>query len=146
MNQPKLKDSLYGEMLWDDDLGCWFARVENVADESFDILIYSESPLNFFAVKSTHQTYRRLIGDLPAIQRQAFRELIENDKRISPKRRERKFIAETLEKEVEIFSITIYEDLSSEIRYDAEIFDDEWIVVLIGANGEFLEVGITEDI
>jgi len=146
MNRPKLKDSLYGEMLWDDEFECWFARVENVADESFDILIYSQSPLNFFAVKSTHQTYQRLIADLPAIRRQAFRELIENDKRISPKRRERRFMAETLEKKVEIFSITIYEDLSSEIRYDAEIFDDEWIVVLIGANGEFLDVGVTEDI
>jgi hypothetical protein len=133
-------------MLWDDELECWFARVENVPDESFEIYIQSESPLNFFAVKSTHQTYQRLIGDLPAIRRQAFRELIENEKRISAKRRERKFIAEVLEKEVEIFSITIYEDLSSEIRYDAEIFDDEWIVVLIGANGEFLDVGVIEDI
>src|SRR5688500_10249873 len=135
MRQSKLKDSLYGEMSWDDEINVWFAPIENVPNESFEILIHSESPLNFFDVGNTHKVYRRLINDLPSIRRQAFRELIENNKRISAKRRERKFMADVLEKDVELFSIAIYEDLSAEIRFDAEFFDDEFVVVIIDADG-----------
>ena len=85
MNQPKLKDSLYGQMIWDDEEFCWFATVENVPNEDFQVYIYSDSPLNFLAVRNTHQTYQRLINDLASFRRRAMREMIETNKRIPAK-------------------------------------------------------------
>src|SRR5688572_20226445 len=145
MNQPKLKDGLYGQMIWDDEEFCWFATIENVPNEDFQVYVYSDSPLNFLTVRNTHQTYQRLINDLASIRRRAMREIIENNKNIPAKKRERKFMAEVIEKELKVFSISIYEDLTSVVHFDAEIFDEEFIVALIGANGEFLEARLSED-
>ena len=145
MNQPKLKDGLYGQMIWDDEEFCWLATIENVPNENFQVYVYSDSPLNFLAVRNTHRAYQRLIGDLASIRRQAMREMIETNKNIPAKKRERKFIAEVIEKELKVFSVSIYKDLSSAIHFDAEIFEEEFIVAFIGANGEFLEARLSED-
>lgn len=141
-----LRDKIYGEMNWDDESFCWVSFIENVPNEEFQICVYAETPLDFLAVRNTHQTYERLIGEISRIRQRAMREMIENDKRLSPKKRERKVMANIIEKELKLASIEIFEDLSADVFFDSDIFvEGELIKVMIGANGEFLKAVVTED-
>lgn len=53
MHRPKLKDSLYGEMYWEDwDVleNYWFAKIDNIPNERFELLINAASQADFLAV------------------------------------------------------------------------------------------------
>ncbi len=141
-----LRDKIYGEMNWDDESFCWVTFIENVPNEEFQVCIYAETPLDFLAVRNTHQTYERLIGEISRIRHWAMREIIENNNRISSKKRERKVMANIIEKELKLGYIEIFDDLSAEVYFDSDIFvEGELIKVVIGANGEFLKAVVTED-
>lgn len=141
-----LRDKIYGEMNWDDESFCWVTFIENVPNEEFQVCIYAETPLDFLAVRNTHQTYERLIGEISRIRQWAMREMIENNNRISSKKRERKLIANIIGKELKLGYIEIFDDLSAEVYFDSDIFvEGELIKVVIGANGEFLKAVVTED-
>ncbi len=141
-----LRDKIYGEMNWDDETFCWISFIENVPNEEFQICVYAETPLDFLAVRNTHQTYERLIGEISQIRHRAMREIIENNNRISPKKRERRIVANIIEKELKLGSIEIFDDLSADVFFDSDIFDEgELIKAVIGANGEFLKAVVTED-
>ncbi len=154
--QPKLKDSLYGEMFWQDfneDLETnWFARIENVPNEKFEVLIEAESPLDFMAVRNTHSTYKKLIADLPSIRQKMIEDILQNIDEWAETRTERKELRERLNQPLKLCSITIYEDLSSNIEFAEEGYEDlpfdevlDNLYALISNDGEFLEAGI-EDI
>ena len=142
---PNLQDKLYGEMKWDDEEFCWFSFVEVVPGDRIQVCVYAETPLDFLAVRNTHQTYNRLLDKTIELRQRAMREIIGNNTKISPKKRERQFMANMLEKELRLFSVMIYEDLSATVYFDAEIFEeDELVQVLIGANGEFLQASVSD--
>lgn len=144
MNQPKLKDSVYGEMFWEDESEWWFARVEDKRHGGFEIMIHCESPLNFFAVRNTHSTFRKLLDEIPSIKRKSVRELFENEEVRFQKARHKSQAAEMVEQKLELFSITIYEDLSAEVVFDSEMFDDtdEFVFAHVDENGDLLEAAI----
>jgi len=53
MRRPKLKDSLYGEMYWEDwdeFENYWFAKIDNIPNERFELLINAASQADFLAV------------------------------------------------------------------------------------------------
>ena len=130
----------------------WFARIENVPNEKFEILIKTESTLDFMAVRNTHSTYKKLIADLPSIRQKTIDFILENIDEWAENRTERKELRERLNQPLNLFSITIYYDLSSNIEFAEEDymnapFDESQdnLYALISNDGEFLEAGI-EDI
>ena len=62
--QSKFKDSLYGEMRWEDDFEetYWFSRIKDNDDSEHEILIYADSPTDFMATRGTHSTYKKNCG------------------------------------------------------------------------------------
>ena len=153
--QPKLKDSLYGEMFWqnfDEDMETtWFARIENVPNERFEVLIEAESPLDFMAVRNTHSMYKKLLADLPLIRQKTIDFILENIDEWAENRTERKTLRERLNQPLKLSSITIYEDLSSSIEFSEEDYENlpfdeiqDNLYAAISSDGEFLEAGVSE--
>jgi hypothetical protein len=153
--QPKLKDSLYGQMFWEDfdeyTEPHWFAKIKNVPNEEFDVIIETDSPLDFMAVRNTHSTYKKLVANLPSIRRQMIENILRNIDEWAENQTERKKLSESLKKPLQIFSIRIYYDLSSEIVFaengylDKPIQDwDDHFYVLLDKKGEFLEAGVED--
>ncbi len=153
--QPKLKDNLYGEMFWqdwDEDLEkVWFARIDNVPNEEFEVLIETESPLDFIAVRNTHSTYKKLIADLPAIRQKTIDFILANIAEWADNRTERKALRERLNQPFKLYAIKIYYDLSSYIEFAEEDYMNVPIdesrdnfYALIDIKGEFIEAGIED--
>ena len=101
---PKLQDKIYGKMKWDDEELCWSSFVEVIPGDRIQVFIYAETPLDFLAVRNTYQTYNRLLDKTIELRQWAMREITGNNARISPKKRERQFIANMIEKELRLFS------------------------------------------
>jgi len=153
--QPKLKDSLYGQMFWEDfdeiSEPHWFAKIENVPNEEFDVCIETDSPLDFMAVRNSHSTYKKLVENLSSIRRQMIEDILHNIDQWAENRTERKQISASLKKPLKLFSLRIYYDLSSEIVFaeagylDKPIQDwDDRFYVLLDNKGEFLEAGVED--
>ncbi len=151
--QPKLKDSFYGEMFWqdfdEDSETHWFARIGNVPNEQFEVSIAAESPLDFMAVRNTYSTYKKLLADLPSIRQKTIEYILENIDECAENRTERKELRERLNQPLKLALITIYYDLSSTIEFAQEDyinvpFDElqDNLYALISDDGEFLEAGI----
>ncbi|CAN5265389.1 hypothetical protein BH20ACI1_BH20ACI1_11360 [soil metagenome] len=149
MNRTKLKDKIYGEMFWeewDEFQSFWYAPMTIEADGKFDLLIHADSPLDFLAVGGTHKTFYKLLEDMPSIRKKTVRDLVENGEITFPKSKHKKTAMEMLEKELKLISIKIFGDLSAEIIFDAEMFDetDDVIFTLIDKDGEFIEAEISK--
>jgi hypothetical protein len=147
--QPKLKDNLYGEMLWEDydEYGeyMWFANIVDEVNGSFQVYIIADSSLDFMAVRNTHSTYKKLLADLPNIRKKTVLELLENEEIGFNKKRQKKIAIEKIDKTLELQSIKIYQDLSSTVCFDSETLledSDEFIFTLIGSDGEIVEAEI----
>ncbi|MGI9056874.1 MAG: hypothetical protein ACR2F2_13850 [Pyrinomonadaceae bacterium] len=147
--QPKIKDSLYGEMLWEDDYEdgeyMWFADIEDEINGQFQIYIIADSPSEFMAVRNTHSTYKKLLADLPNVRKKTVLDLIKNEEIEFNKKRQNNFAIEKIEKTLELHSIKIYQDLSSTVCFDSEMLlgdSDEFIFTLIGSDGKVLEAEI----
>lgn len=146
--QPKLKDSLYGEMLWEDDSEFetyWFSRIKNEVEGTHELLIYADSPSDFMAIRGTHSTYHRILVDLAKIKHQSCLYLLENEKDLRFQRaRHKKFAAQKIESELKLFCIKIFADLSSTVIFDSEMLSetDEFVFTLLENNGDFIESSI----
>jgi hypothetical protein len=145
--QPKLKDSLYGEMLWEDDFEeqYWFARIKNNEVGEHEVLVYADSPTDFMFVRLTHSTYRKILENLAKIKHQSSLYLLKNEKDLPfEKNRHKEFVVKKIESGLQLFCIKIYQDLSSEVIFDSEMFDetDEFIFTALEPNGEFAESSI----
>ncbi len=146
--QPKLKDSIYGEMGWEDDIDFeqyWFARVENDVHGEYEVLIYADSPADFMAVRGTHSTYNRILTELSQIKLESIRYIIENAEDVRFQRsRQKEFAVKKIESGLRLFCVKIYQDLSSEVVFDSEMFDetDEFIFTDLTADGELVESSI----
>lgn len=146
---PKLKDKVYGEMIWEqweDDLGVWYSRMKDDEYEMYEIYIHAKSPMDFLAVGRTHKTYQNLMLNLPFIQTQAAQYFFKNSD-IFPKKKERYYVSRIFSEMLEMISITIYEDLSSEIHFLATVLEenDSTMVALVNPQGEFIEAFIEND-
>ena len=146
---PTIKDTIYGEMNWEEwgvDFGAWYSRMEYEENESFDLHIRANSPMDFLAIRNTHQTYQSLLVNLPIIQQQASHYLLK-DSKIIPKKKERNRVSKVLGQNLRIFSIIIYEDLSSEINFDATLLDDidTTVIALISSDGKLLDAYFEND-
>lgn len=147
--QPKIKDSLYGEMLWEDDDEdgeyMWFADIEDEINGRFQVYIIAESPTEFMAVRNTHSTYKKLLADLPDIRKKTVLELIKNEEIEFDKKRQKDLAVKKIEETLELHSIKIYQDLRSTVCFDSETLlgdSDEFIFTLIGSDGKVLEAEI----
>lgn len=146
---PKLKDKIYGEMnweQWEDDYGFWFSRIKDEEYESFDLLIRAASPMSFLAAGNTHQIFEDLLLNLPSIRNQAVQRIFKNT-RLFPKKKERNHVKKVFEQMLELTSIMIFEDLSSEIGFVATVLKkkDSRVVVFVGSECEFLDVSFETD-
>ncbi len=145
--QPKMKDSLYGEMKWEDDFEetYWFSRIETDAESEHEILIYADSPTDFMAIRGTHSTYKRILSDLAKIKAESASYLLDNEQDLRfEKSRHKDFAAKKIESKLRLFCIKIFQDLSSTVIFDAEMLDetDEFVFTYLETNGEFIESSI----
>ncbi len=153
--QPKLNDSLYGQMYWedvDDELEPhWFARIDSVPNEKFEVLIETDSPLDFMAIRNTHSTFKKLMADILSIRKRIIQDILGNLQNLVKNRSQRKSIGESLKKNLKISSVKIYYDLSSKIEFSEEGYMDKYIneldddfYVLLDNEGNYLEAGICD--
>jgi len=151
MHRPKLKDKVYGEMFWeewDEDESYWYAPIENEANDRFALLIRADSPTDFLAVGFTHSTYRRIIANIPNILDETVAEIMENSRELFKKKRQRNSAGEVIKKNLQIFSIKIYSDLSAEVEFVGRVAEDEdpdeVFYALLDTEGNLTEAGISE--
>lgn len=147
MRRPKLKDGLYGVMYWndwDDFENHWFARIENVPNEDFDLLVIAESQADFLAVGGTHATYKKLLANIDELRGQMIGNILEKMRELFKKTRQRKSAAETLKQKMRLYSITIYQDLSAELQFAERDDEDpeELFYATIDKTGILVEAGV----
>lgn len=151
MHRPKLKDKVYGEMFWeewDEDEAYWFAPVENEGRDRFSLLIRADSPANFLAVGFTYSTYRRIIENIPKILDETIAEIMDNSRELFKKKRQQRSAGENIKKNLRLFSIKIYSDLSAEVEFVEKVAEDEdpdeVFYALLDTKGNLTEAGISE--
>ena len=151
MHRPKLKDKIYGEMFWeewDEDEAYWYAPMENGTGESFSLLIRADAPTDFLAVGFTHSTYGRIIENIPTILDETVAEIMENSRELFKKKRQQRSAGEVIKKNLRLFSIKIYSDLSAEVEFVGNVAEnedpDEVFYALIDTAGNLTEAGISE--
>jgi hypothetical protein len=149
--QPKLKDKLYGEIFWDDwdeEESFWYAPMKTDSGERFDLLIRADSPTDFMTVGRTHSTYRKTLENLASIRDEMRADILENSRRVFKKKRERDSFGEALKKNLRLFSVKIYSDLSAEVAFAPVVGEDEdpdeTFYALLDKEGEMIEAGIEE--
>lgn len=123
---PKIKDKIYGEMNWEEwdyDYGFWFSNIEDEEFGEFEMLVHSNSLMDFLAVRNTHKTYNSLMINLPIIIDKALEKIFKEGK-IFTKRKERRHVKKVFGQHLELVSIKIFSDLNSEITFTATIQGD----------------------
>ena len=151
MQRPKLKDKLYGEMAWEDwdeDEAYWYAPMKNEPGEEFSLFIRAYSPTDFMTVGGTHSIYRRLLENINIIRSEMVDESMENSSHLFIKKRQRRSAGEVVKKNLKLYSIKIYSDLSSEIEFTGEVGEDEDLdesfYALVDNCGKFTEAGVSK--
>ncbi|MBA3693597.1 MAG: hypothetical protein H0W77_09200 [Acidobacteria bacterium] len=149
MTRTTLKDKIYGQMFWeewDEGEAYWYAPMEGDGGERFELLIRADSALDFLMVAATHSTYKRLLENIKSICDETVREVLENSRSLFKKKRQRDSAAETINKNLQLFSIKIYQDLSAEINFAGRDEEDaeEVFYALIDADGNLTEAGLSE--
>ncbi len=151
MQRPKLKDKIYGEMFWeewDDDEAYWFAPMKNGSGRDFSLLIRADSPTDFMTVGMTYSTYRKILENLDSIRAETVAEILGNSRKLFIKKRQKDSAGKELQKNLQLFSIKIYSDLSSEVEFIGEIAEDEdpdeTFYALLDPDGNLTEAGIEE--
>lgn len=149
MTRTTLKDKIYGQMFWeewDEGEAYWYAPMEGDGGERFELLIRADSALDFLMVAATHSTYKRLLENIKSIRDETVREVLENSRSLFKKKRQRDSAAETINKNLQLFSIKIYQDLSAEINFAGRDEEDaeEVFYALIDADGNLTEAGLSE--
>ena len=151
MQRPKLKDSLYGEMVWEDwdeDEAYWYAPMKNENGDEFSLFIRAYSPADFMTVGGTHSTYRRLLENINVIRSEMVDEVMENSRKLFIKKRQRRSAGEVVKKNLKLYAIKIYADLSSEVEFTDEIGEDEdldeILYALVDNHGKFTEAGVSK--
>ena len=151
MQRPKLKDKLYGEMVWEDwDEGeaYWYSLMKTEHGDEFSLFIRAFSLTDFMTVGGTHSTYRRLLENINVIRSEMVDEIMENSSHLFIKKRQRRSAGEVVKKNLKLYSIKIYSDLSSEIEFTGEVGEDEDLdesfYALVDNCGKFTEAGVSK--
>jgi len=149
MTRTTLKDKIYGQMFWeewDEGEAYWYAPMEGDGGERFELLIRADSALDFLMVAATHSTYKRLLENIKSIRDETVREVLKNSRSLFKKKRKRDSAAETINKNLRLFAIKIYQDLSAEINFAGRDEEDaeEVFYALIDADGNLTEAGLSE--
>ena len=151
MQRPKLKDKVYGEMVWEDwdeDEAYWYAPMKNEQGDEFSLFIRAFSPTDFMTVGGTHSAYRRLLENINVIRSEMVDEIMENSSHLFINKRQRRSAGEVVKKNLKLYSIKIYSDLSSEIEFTDEIGEDEApdeiLFALVDNQGKFTEAGVSK--
>lgn len=149
--RTKLKDSLYGEMFWeewDDSEAYWYAPVKTDSGDDFSLLIRADSPSDFMAVRATHSTYKRLLEKVNSIRDEMIAEIMENSRLLLKKKRLRDSFGEAIKKKLELYSIKIYSDLFATVEFAQKVAEDEdtdeVFYALLDPDGTLIEAGIEE--
>jgi hypothetical protein len=97
-------------------------------------------------VAATHSTYKRLLENIKSIRDETVREVLKNSRSLFKKKRQRDSAAETINKNLRLFSIKIHQDLSAEINFAGQDEEEaeEVFYALIDADGNLREAGLPE--
>ncbi|MDQ3375088.1 MAG: hypothetical protein M3521_14530 [Acidobacteriota bacterium] len=149
MTRTTLKDKIYGQMFWeewDEGEAYWYAPMEGDGGERFELLIRADSALDFLTVAATHSTYKRLLENIKSIRDETVREVLKNSRSLFKKKRQRDSAAETINKNLRLFSTKIHQDLSAEINFAGQDEEEaeEVFYALIDADGNLTEAGLPE--
>ena len=75
-------------------------------------------------------------------------ELMENSRRLFIKKRQRRSAGEVVKKNLKLYSIKIYSDLSSEVEFTGEVGESEDLgetfCALVDKQGKFTEAGVSK--
>lgn len=149
--RTKLKDALYGELLWEEWDGSeayWFAPMNTDSGDDFSLLISADSPSDFMAVRMTHPTYKRIIKNVNSIRDEMIAEIMEYSRGLLKKKRQRDSFAELIRKKIEIFSIKINSNLSATVEFAEKVAENEEhtevFYALLDPDGKLIEAGIEE--
>lgn len=133
---------------WDEDESYWYAPMENEPGNSFSLLIRADSPTDFLAVGFTHSAYRRIIENIPNILDETVAKIMENSRVLFKKKRQMNSAGEVIKKNLRLFSIKIYSDLSAEVEFVGRVAEDEdpeeVFYALLDTEGNLTEAGISE--
>ena len=151
IQRPKLKDKIYGEMFWeewDEDEAYWYAPMKIGSERTFSLLIRADSPLDFLTVRHTHSTYQKLLENLDSIRDEMVEDIMEHSLRLFKKKRQRISVGESIKKDLRLYSIKIFSDLSAEVEFVGNFAEDEdpdeTFYALIDTEGNVMEAGIEE--
>ena len=140
-----LQDKIYGKMEWDDETYCWSCLIDDDEYGEYELSISSDSQMNFFAVRNTHKTFERLMINLPSIIQKAVQEILKNSGKYNDKK-ERKVFGEVFQSSLYLSSMTINEDLSSEIFLGSSVWEeadiDKEIHILLNSDGVMTDAHI----
>lgn len=133
---------------WDEEESYWYAPMNGETGDTFSLLIRANSPMDFLAARSTHSTYQKLLENINSIRDEMVNEIMENSRRLFKKKRQRNSAGEAIKKDLKLFSIKIYSDLSSEVEFTGNVAEDEdpdeTFYALIDNEGNLIEAGIEE--
>ena len=109
-------------------------------------MVYSRRfPNQSFAVRNTHKTHERLIINLDSIINTAVQQILKNSGKYNDKK-ERKAFGEAIQSSLFLSSMTINEDLSSEIYLISAVWEDndldQEIHILLNPDGVMTDVHI----
>jgi hypothetical protein len=151
MIRTKLKDKIYGEMFWeewDEDESYWYAPMTDETGNTFSLFIRADSQIDFMVARNTHSIYRKLLENINSIRDETVDEIMENSRRLLKKKRHRNAAGEVIKKNLKLFSIKIYSDLSSEVEFIGNVPEDEdpdeTFYALLDPEGNLTEAGIEE--
>ena len=151
MHRPTLKDKVYGEMFWeewDEDEAYWYAPIKDATGNQFSLLIRADSPSDFMTVGGTYSTYKRLLENVSSIRDEMVDDIMENSHQLFKKQRQRQSAGEVIKKNLKLFSIKIYSDLSAEFGFIGNVAEDEdpdeTFYALVDTEGNVTEAGIEE--
>ncbi|MEO8071701.1 MAG: hypothetical protein ABI686_00490 [Acidobacteriota bacterium] len=133
---------------WDADEAYWYAPMKIGSGRDFSLLIRADSLTDFMTVGGTHSTYQRLLENLNSLRDEMVGEIMENSRGFFKKKRQQISAGGILKKSLQLFSIKIYADLSSEISFIGETAEDEdpdeTFYALIDPDGTLTEAGNEE--
>ena len=111
-------------MNWYLDTDCWSCLMDDDEYGEYDLYIRVDSQMNLFAVRNTHQTHERLITNLDSIINTAAQQILINSGKYNDKK-ERRVFGEVFQSSLYLSSMTINEDLSSDIYLGSSVWEDE---------------------
>ncbi len=135
-------------MDWDGLTKFWVSQMDDEEQGEFELLIQADSPMNFLAVRNTHQTFDRLMMNLDWTIEAAALEIVTNNGKHT-KKSEKLYYGNLLAKTLSLSCLVLIADLSSEMFFSSFVWEesnlDGEIHVLLDSDGKIIDVHIDDN-